>query len=230
MLHNLGYILSISSSVFGQLRPALLADLEKALDASSVQAWSHHRLPTPTATLPAVIDSEEEDCGVGERVRGVDHHGGCDNRSSDELVLPRVVDEDILRQLRAVRKKLQQIEALEMKLAKGHFLDDQQYAKLRTKQDLENSLMLLESGVMPKSVPKSNDGGNKVQSPDGKKTQDSQHRRKAGRKKKAVIDASTEAQAPQLEEADPLGTTGSAVDLHHLPVPFNPSESRVRDL
>lgn len=124
----------------------ILASLEKSLDLKSSELWSYRRLPTPTATFPAVINSEEED--------NKDHFPRiCNNHNKmltsikdkyqrlDNFLHP---DEDanqgICRQVRALRKKLQQIEILEEKLANGSHLDDQQVAKLQTRSSLESSL------------------------------------------------------------------------------------------
>ncbi|KAI5411597.1 hypothetical protein KIW84_056606 [Lathyrus oleraceus] len=49
-------------------------------------------------------------------------------------------DSEISKVVRAIRKKLQQIEMLETKQSKGHILDDQQMAKLQSKSALESSL------------------------------------------------------------------------------------------
>ncbi|KAI5404780.1 hypothetical protein KIW84_051805 [Lathyrus oleraceus] len=49
-------------------------------------------------------------------------------------------DSEISKVVRAMRKKLQQIEMLETKQSKGHILDDQQMAKPQSKSALESSL------------------------------------------------------------------------------------------
>ncbi|KAI5383815.1 hypothetical protein KIW84_070970 [Lathyrus oleraceus] len=49
-------------------------------------------------------------------------------------------DSEISKVVRAIRKKLQQIEMLETKQSKGHILDDQQMAKPQSKSALESSL------------------------------------------------------------------------------------------
>jgi hypothetical protein len=155
---NLDYILTMAPVLFGHVRPSLLAQVEKTLDATSTQSWSHRRLPTPSATLPAVIESEEEENGYGGNVyaRGLTLDSNIFSISSDKrnegfLKQRTENNEDILKQVRAVRNKLQQIEALELKQAKGQTLDDQQLVKLRTKRELEQALASLESGVLPES-------------------------------------------------------------------------------
>lgn len=52
-------------------------------------------------------------------------------------------NQELGKQVRALRKKLQQIEILEAKMSNGHVLDDQQMAKLKKKSALENSLFEL---------------------------------------------------------------------------------------
>lgn len=157
MLRNLDYILTISPTVFAQLRPTLLAELEKALDSGSGQPWSHRLLPTPTATLPAVVDSEEDDsdtCG-NSRVRNfsgmesTEHLSGVKKPTEGFLLSGTGGDDPVGKQLRAVRKKLQQVEALELKQLKGQTLDSQQLAKLQTKYELQEALSLLEAGILP---------------------------------------------------------------------------------
>lgn len=145
--------------LFGHVRPSLLARVEKALDAGSTEPWSHRRLPTPSATLPAVVDSEDEEYGSGGNAyaRGSTRELSTFTASSDKRVsegfLQQTTEsgEVILKQVRAVRKKLQQIEALELKQAKGQVLDDQQLLKLQTKRELERVLASLESGVLPEA-------------------------------------------------------------------------------
>ncbi|CAM6101074.1 unnamed protein product [Calypogeia fissa] len=153
---NLDYILTMAPVLFGHIRPSLLAEVEKALDACSTQPWSHRRLPTPSATLPAVIDSEEEENGLGVNAyaRGSARDLSVFNTAADkksEGFLQQTTEngEAILKQMRAVRKKLQQIEALELKQAKGHILDDQQLLKVQTKRELERELASLELGLLP---------------------------------------------------------------------------------
>ncbi|KAL3696325.1 hypothetical protein R1sor_010401 [Riccia sorocarpa] len=156
VLRNLDYVLTMAPVLFGHVRSALLAEVEKAWDDSSTQPWSHRRLPTPSATLPAVVDSEEEDDDLRHRggKRGGSLNGSLNDRTISEGFL-RSVDENreaILKQFRAVKKKLQQIEALELKLSRGHSLDDQQLAKLRRKDELKEAIISLEAGVIPEPL------------------------------------------------------------------------------
>ncbi|KDP39680.1 hypothetical protein JCGZ_02700 [Jatropha curcas] len=144
-IRNLDYILTVSSHAFASSAPEILADLENLLDLRSSELWSYRRLPTPTATFPLVINSEDEDseCDV---IRTRDNHNSksalkSGDERSDFFVQP--IDdpnEDISKKVRALRKKLQQIEMLEVKQSNGHLLDDQQLAKLQTRSALESSL------------------------------------------------------------------------------------------
>ncbi|KAL8483855.1 hypothetical protein ACS0TY_026516 [Phlomoides rotata] len=152
-IRNLDYILTVSTNAFAGTSLDTLADLEKLLDLKSSEPWSHRRLPTPTATFPAIINSEEEE-GESEFLRSRDdgrkgqtlkedgaHRLDGFLQSSDAAL------EDVNKQIRALRKKLQQIELLEEKQSKGHFLDDQQILKLQTRSVLENSLCELGAPV-----------------------------------------------------------------------------------
>jgi len=98
-------------------------------------------------------------------------------------------EDTIAKQLRAVRKKLQQIEALELKQLKGHDLDSQQLAKLLSKSELEISLSLLESGVLPPVLAESKINSSSVNKEikaapgEGENTITSKHGGRTGRKK-----------------------------------------------
>ncbi|KAJ0078500.1 hypothetical protein Patl1_22839 [Pistacia atlantica] len=60
-IRNLDYILTVSSHAFSSASLDILANLEKLLDLRSSEPWCYRRLPTPTATFPVIINSEEED-------------------------------------------------------------------------------------------------------------------------------------------------------------------------
>uniref|UniRef100_A0A5B6ZHI1 Uncharacterized protein n=1 Tax=Davidia involucrata TaxID=16924 RepID=A0A5B6ZHI1_DAVIN len=145
-IRNLDYILTVSAHAIASASLDVLANLEKLLDLRSSEPWSYRRLPTPTATFPAIINSEEED-SESEFLRTRDNHttkrtsknesklrSDCFLQPSDDP------NQAICKQVRALRKKLQQIEMLEEKQSKGHLLDDQQIAKLETRSTLEDSL------------------------------------------------------------------------------------------
>ncbi|KAG2405376.1 PH, RCC1 and FYVE domains-containing protein [Vigna angularis] len=64
VMRNLDYIFTVSSHTIASASPDVLANLERLLDQRSSEPWSHRRLPTPTATLPAIINSEEDDSEI----------------------------------------------------------------------------------------------------------------------------------------------------------------------
>ncbi|KAM7524345.1 hypothetical protein LguiA_014247 [Lonicera macranthoides] len=150
VLRNLDYIITVSTHAIANASLDILANLEKSLDLKSSEPWSHRRLPTPTATFPAIVNSEEEDSKSDYYLRTRDnyHHTKKSaskkekNLSLDNFLQP--YNEDVSqsdgRQVRALKKKLQQIEMLEEKQSKGHVLDDQQIAKLHTRSELESEL------------------------------------------------------------------------------------------
>ncbi|KAE8707777.1 Detected protein of confused Function [Hibiscus syriacus] len=141
---NLDYILIVSSPAFASASPDVLANLEKSLDLRSSESWSYRRLPTPTATYSVIIYSDEED-GESEVLRTRDNKNiTCFMNGGNRLgffLQPNVdPNQGISEQVQALRKKLQQIEVLEMKQLGGYVLDNQQLAKLQRKPALENSL------------------------------------------------------------------------------------------
>ncbi|ONK74270.1 uncharacterized protein A4U43_C03F4530 [Asparagus officinalis] len=145
VLRNLDFIFTVSAPAIMSASQEILASLEKLLDARSSEPWSYRRLPTSTATFPAVIYSEEE---------GEDETGGLIPRDNNKPASknfgdPRAdlflqgengADQAVSKQVRALRKKLQQIEMLETKQLNGHALDDQQIAKLQTRFSIETAL------------------------------------------------------------------------------------------
>ncbi|GFP87497.1 inhibitor of bruton tyrosine kinase [Phtheirospermum japonicum] len=145
-IRNLDYILTVSAHSFIGTSLDILVDLEKQLDLKSSEPWSCRRLPTPTATFPAIINSEEDD-DESELLRT---RNGSTKSSTYKKDLVRRLDgflqtndpaiESVDKQIRALKKKLQQIELLEEKRSKGHLLDNQQIAKLQTRSILESSL------------------------------------------------------------------------------------------
>ncbi|KAJ0704627.1 putative regulator of chromosome condensation 1/beta-lactamase-inhibitor protein II [Helianthus annuus] len=150
VIRNLDYIFTVSTHAFASASLDVLANLEKSLDLKSSELWSHRRLPTPTATFPAVINSEEDDSD-NEFFRTRDNSNGEKmdsqkerNQIFDSFLQPYdLANHEIGKQVRALRKKLQQIEILEEKRSKGYQLDSQQIAKLQTRPVLENSLVEL---------------------------------------------------------------------------------------
>ncbi|KAK6139748.1 hypothetical protein DH2020_026508 [Rehmannia glutinosa] len=145
-IRNLDYILTVSAHTFVSTSLDVLADLEKVLDLKSSEPWSCRRLPTPTATFPVVINSEEDDVESDlHRTRDDGTKRLIYKREGaqrlDGFLQPNDAGmEGVDKQIRALRKKLQQIELLEERQSKGHLLDDQQIAKLQTRSVLESSL------------------------------------------------------------------------------------------
>ncbi|XP_051150279.1 uncharacterized protein LOC127264787 isoform X2 [Andrographis paniculata] len=156
-IRNLDYILTVAAHTFVGTSLDLLANLEKLLDLKSSESWSWRRLPTPTATFPPIINSEgEDDESELYRIRDVDTKQPTFQKVGAQrldgfLQSNDMAMEGVNKQIRAFRKKLQQIELLEEKHSKGHVLDDQQIAKLQTRPALERSLA--ELGVPVESVP-----------------------------------------------------------------------------
>ncbi|WOH06269.1 hypothetical protein DCAR_0625692 [Daucus carota subsp. sativus] len=153
VIRNLDYILTVSTHAVATASLDILASLEKSRDLKSSELWSYRRLPTPTATFPAVINSEEEDNEDGF-IRTSDNHNKLLTSMKDKyqrldnfLHPDEDVNQGICRQVRALRKKLQQIEILEEKQANGFHLDNQQIAKIQTRSSLESSLAELGSPV-----------------------------------------------------------------------------------
>ncbi|XP_061376249.1 uncharacterized protein LOC133318269 isoform X2 [Gastrolobium bilobum] len=144
VLRNLDYIFTISSHAVSSASPDVLANLERSLDQRSSESWSYRRLPTPTATFPVIINSEEDNSDM-------EFQRNCDKPMSalklekgqriDSFLQPKDdPDQGVSKLVRALRKKLQQIEMLEAKQSNGYILDDQQIAKLQSKSALESSL------------------------------------------------------------------------------------------
>ncbi|XP_006657475.1 uncharacterized protein LOC102715316 isoform X2 [Oryza brachyantha] len=143
-IRNLDYIFTVASPSIMNASPDVLANLERLLDEKSSEPWSYRRLPTVTATYPAVIDSDGEgDEGGFLRLRdsqksasksyGISSYDSFLEKDSN-------VGQAASKQIRALRKKLQQIEMLEAKQLDGHQLDDQQLAKLESRAALESEL------------------------------------------------------------------------------------------
>lgn len=157
VLRNLDYILTVSAQAFIGTSLDILVDLERLLDVKSSEPWSSRRLPTPTATLPAIINSEEEDEQSesprtrDDGIRRPTFKKGIEQRLDGFLQSHDATAEGISKQIRTLRKKLQQIELLEEKQLKGHLLDDQQIAKLQMRLVLETSLA--ELGAPVETVP-----------------------------------------------------------------------------
>ncbi|XP_075638521.1 uncharacterized protein LOC142610565 isoform X2 [Castanea sativa] len=185
-IRNLDYIFTVSTHAIASASLDILANLEKFLDLRSSEPWSHRRLPTPTATFHAIINSEEDDSEC-EIIRSRDNptkkkttlKSDIDQRVDSFLQPKDSPLEGLCKKVRALRKKLQQIEMLQAKQSDGHRLDDQQIAKLETKSSLESSLAAL--GV-PVHTPQENSLS--LVSPDGKGNKKAEVSRKQRRKSK----------------------------------------------
>ncbi|XVE62554.1 hypothetical protein DITRI_Ditri06bG0127100 [Diplodiscus trichospermus] len=202
VIRNLDYILTVSSQAFASASPDVLANLEKSLDMRSSESWSYRRLPTPTATFPVIINSEEED-SESDVLRTRDNYKNktpLENEGDrlDSFLQPKDDPyEGIAKQVRALRKKLQQIEVLEVKQLGGCILDDQQIAKLQTKPALESSLA--ELGV-PFEKPHAK--GSSSVLPDGKgnkKAEISKKQRRKSKQKAAQVDIVSGFSASNIE-------------------------------
>nr|GMC93880.1 Inhibitor of Bruton tyrosine kinase [Ipomoea batatas] len=144
-IRNLDYILTVSGQAFANTSLDILVRLEKLLDLKSSEPWSCRRLPTPTAPFPAIMNSEEETSdNESLRIREYSKKRTISKEEGDKrldnFLQTYDAKEGISKQVRALRKKLQQIEMLEEKQSKGQTLDAQQIAKLQTKSALEHSL------------------------------------------------------------------------------------------
>lgn len=160
VIRNLDYILTVSPNAVSTASPDILVHIEKLLDVRSSEPWSYRRLPTSTATFPAVINSEEE-YSDSELPRTRDNHSVAfsgNQRLDSFLECANNANEEMWKQVRALRRKLQQIEVLEAKQSRGHVLDEQQIAKLQSRPALESSLAELGvpiEATMAKSSPSS---------------------------------------------------------------------------
>lgn len=144
-IRNLDYIFAVSAAAVASTSLEILARLEKTLDSRSSEPWCYRRLPTPTATFPAVINSEEDDNESGYLRLRENHKKPIEKtygeqRADGFMQSSSTVDQAIFKQIRALRKKLQQVEMLEAKQSNGHLLDAQQIAKLQTRSSLEVAL------------------------------------------------------------------------------------------
>ncbi|WOL05081.1 inhibitor of Bruton tyrosine kinase [Canna indica] len=143
-IRNIDYILTVSATAIACASPDVLVKLEKLLDTRSSEPWSYRCLPTPTATFPAIINSDEEDNENGcFKLRDIGENVLKRHEGSRVDLSPKtdcITDQAALKKVRMLKKKLQQIEILEAKQLNGHHLDDQQIAKLQTRSSLEYAL------------------------------------------------------------------------------------------
>lgn len=146
-IRNLDYIFTAAAPSIINASPEILVKLEKVLDEKSAEPWSHRRLPTMTATFPAIIDSDDGDDYTNQRglVRDRNNERNLlkitrESRTDSFLLATTDADEAVSKQVRALRKKLQQIEMLEQKQQSGQQLDNQQLAKVASRAVLVSEL------------------------------------------------------------------------------------------
>ncbi|ERM93597.1 uncharacterized protein LOC18421552 [Amborella trichopoda] len=148
ILRNLDFIFAVSAPSIASASPEILAKLEKSLDKRSSEPWCYRRLPTPTATFPAIINSEEEgDSKTGcfrlrnRQLSSIKKAYCRDSRAGEGFLQQNsAIDQAMSKQVRALKKKLQQIEILEAKQSNGIHLDEQQLEKVRSKWVLADAL------------------------------------------------------------------------------------------
>ncbi|CAA6653770.1 unnamed protein product [Spirodela intermedia] len=129
-IRNLSYIFTVSAPSVASASSEVLAKLERAMDAKSSEPWSHRRLPTPLPPFPLVRENDSKLVGKLHRDPWLDAFLPSDSAA----------DSEVTKRVRAVWKKLQQIEILEAKQSNGHVLDDQQIAKLQSRPLLKSAL------------------------------------------------------------------------------------------
>lgn len=204
-IRNLDYILAVSTQTFTNTSLDILLSLEKLLDLKSSEPWSYRRLPTPTATYPAIINSEEDD-SENEFLRTRDSsfqrpsfkkEGAV--RLDSFLQCSNEVKDELSKQVRALKKKLQQIEMLEEKLLKGHSLDDQQMKKIQTRGALESSLN--ELGVPVEAVQTKASSSVSVDGKSSKKGVSRKQRRKSKHKEAELEELSGDCEKNGLQDS-----------------------------
>lgn len=190
-IRNLDYIFAVSTAAVASTSLETLARLEKTMDARSSEPWCYRQLPTPTATFPAVINSEEDSENGGylrlrenSEVPMLKIFGA--ERTDSFLQSSNTTDQAMFKQIRALRKKLQQIEMLEVKHSKGHLLDGQQIAKLQTRLALEDALAELGA---PLETPAKGLSSVTLDGKGGKKLETSRKQRRKNKQRATEVEA-----------------------------------------
>ncbi|CAL5078474.1 unnamed protein product [Urochloa decumbens] len=202
-LRNLDYIFTVGAPSVMNASPEILDNLEKLLDEKSSEPWSQRRLPTMTATYPAVIDSEGEEDEAREFLRprkcgkSASRPSGM---SSQESFLQKdcTAEQAVSKQIRALRKKLQQIEILEGKQLAGHQLDNQQLAKLESRAALEGELA--ELGVPSEAYSRTSS----VCPAEGRTNRKPEVSKKQKRKNKQALQSNTPSVKSESEQQVPV--------------------------
>lgn len=208
VIRNLDYIFAVSAHAIASASPNILANLEKLLDTKSSEPWSYRRLPTPTATLPPVLNSEEEDSDseyprIRDNPKSILKIYG--DKRLDCFLQPNDAGEQaVIKQVRALRKKLQQIDMLEAKQSSGHQLDDQQIAKLQTRFALESALVELGFPVERQREPSSP----VVDGKGCKKVEASRKPRRKSKQKTSQLEVTTSLNYGYGEEEEPHPVKG----------------------
>ncbi|KAJ4970636.1 hypothetical protein NE237_003735 [Protea cynaroides] len=215
VIRNLDYIFTVSTQAIANASPDILVNLEKLLDSRSSEPWSYRRLPTPTATFPVIINSEEEDECEYLRVRANPLKPVSKNQVYQGSVYFRQnkdgADPAVLKAVRNLRKKLQQIEVLEIKQSNGHLLDEQQIAKLQAKPFLEGSLA--ELGVLVET--QENASSPMLLDGKGKKIDVPRKQRRKSKQKLAQVEAASGSTGTGIE---PVSVKGfSSVEIFQTP-------------
>jgi hypothetical protein len=190
------------------------------LDEKSSEPWSQRRLPTVTATYPAVIDSDIEEDEAREFLRprkcgkSATRPSGMSNQENF-LENNCTAEQAVSKQIRALRKKLQQIEILEAKQLAGHQLDNQQQAKLESRAALESELA--ELGVPSEAYSQTSS----VCPAEGRTNKKPEVSKKQKRKNK---------QAPQSSTPSVKSESGQQIPIKNLQevLPTNVSAEKVR--
>ncbi|KAJ3669927.1 hypothetical protein LUZ60_010251 [Juncus effusus] len=142
-IRNLDYIFTVAPTSIMNASSEILAKLERLLDEKSTESWSHRRLPTLTATHPPILDSdkEEDQNHTNKRASLRTKNNHLLRTTSDSFLKEDNIEEQqVMKQVRAIRKKLQQIEMLEKRRFDGEQLDEQQIKKVETRVLLEGEL------------------------------------------------------------------------------------------
>ncbi|XP_047315344.1 uncharacterized protein LOC124919203 isoform X2 [Impatiens glandulifera] len=213
VIRNLDFIFTVSTNAISSASLDILAALERLLDSRSSEPWSYRRLPTPTAIFPVVINSEEDD-SENEFLKPRDKHTSKmtskdeKEQSLDSFLHPSSdANEAICRLIRSLRKKLQQIEMLEVKQSKGNLLDDQQIAKLQTRIALEYSLAEL-------GVPVENTKASSSVSSEGKGNKKKDLRKQRRKSKQKTSQVAGEAMISEIvSEANEVNTVKGFLEV-----------------
>lgn len=153
----------------------------------------------PTATFPVIINSEGEDSESELQTRDNHTKKLTSKKERDHRLdcFLQPQDNDVNKKVRALMKKLQQIEMLEEKKSKGHTLDDQQLAKLNTKSALESSLV--ELGVPTETIQEKVSSSILSDGKGSRKGEASKKQRRKSKQKGAQVEAESVSSGMDME-------------------------------